>query len=167
MYFSLLANFEWLEIGAGVVQAVGSTVKSVKPGDRVLLSFYSCSKCEQCKDFHPAYCDNFQISNYRGRQGTMKLHGREEGVWDGFFGQSSFSRYSVVSETSLVNVEGLLENDDELKLFAPLGCGFQTGMGAVQYIVDAGPTDVVMVLGLGAVGMGALMVRAFFVPSES
>ncbi|KAE8135285.1 hypothetical protein BDV38DRAFT_252936 [Aspergillus pseudotamarii] len=51
----------------------------------------------------------------------------------------------------------MLRRADELKLFAPLGCGFQTGMGAILNTSNAGPDDIVMILGLGAVGMGALM----------
>jgi hypothetical protein len=46
-----------------------------------------------------------------------------------FFGQSSFAQYSVASERSIVHVRELLHDKDELKLFAPLGCGFQTGIG--------------------------------------
>ncbi|KAJ6094907.1 hypothetical protein N7467_002420 [Penicillium canescens] len=74
-----------------------------------------------------------------------------------FFGQSSFARYSVVSERSIVNVRELLHDQDGLKLFAPLGCGFQTGMGAIYNASNAGSKDTVMILGLGTVGMGALM----------
>jgi Zn-dependent alcohol dehydrogenase len=61
-----------------------------------------------------------------------------------------------------VKVKELLHHDDELKLFSPLGCGFQTGMGAIQNIASAGLDDIVMIQGLGAVGMGALMVRVTF-----
>jgi Zn-dependent alcohol dehydrogenase len=88
----------------------------------------------------------------------MSIHGTGEDVFSKFFGQSSFARHSIVSEASVVNVKDLLHNHDELKLFAPLGCGFQTGMGAILNYSDAGPEGTVMILGLGAVGMGALMV---------
>lgn len=60
-----------------------------------------------------------------------------------------------------MNAKELLHNEEELKTFAPLGCGFQTGMGAIENTTQAGPEDVVLIAGLGAVGMGALMVRAF------
>lgn len=63
-----------------------------------------------------------------------------------------------------MKVKELLHHDDELKLFSPLGCGFQTGMGAIQNITSAGPDDIVMIQGLGAVGMGALMVRIYLPP---
>lgn len=140
------------------MRAVGHTVQSVKIGDRVLLSFYSCSSCARCKDSHPAYCEKFQSDNYPGSQGSIKLHNSGVDLWSKFFGQSSFSHYTVACEESIVNVETLLHHDEELKLFAPLGCGFQTGMGAIQNISNVRPSDTIVILGMGAVGMGALMV---------
>ena len=53
--------------------------------------------------------------------------------------------------------KALIRSEDELKLFAPLGCGMQTGAGALLNIAKAGPDDRVMVLGLGGVGLGAGM----------
>jgi Zn-dependent alcohol dehydrogenase len=88
----------------------------------------------------------------------MSIKGSGEKIWSRFFGQSSFARHSVVSEASVVNVKGIIDDQDELKLFAPLGCGFQTGMGAILNYAAAGLGDAVMILGSGAVGMGSLMV---------
>ncbi|THC92794.1 hypothetical protein EYZ11_007723 [Aspergillus tanneri] len=124
--------------GSGIVRAIGKSVKSVE-------------------DSHPAYCETFAQQNYLGCQGSMTVQKTGEVVWSRFFGQSSFAQVSVVSEASVVNARELLHQAHELDLFAPLGCGFQTGMGAVQNIACAGPNDVVMILGLGAVGLGALM----------
>jgi Zn-dependent alcohol dehydrogenase len=88
----------------------------------------------------------------------MKTKTGDEEVWSQFFGQSSFAQYSTVKEASVVNAKDLIRDISELKLFAPLGCGFQTGSGAILNITQAGPDDVVMITGLGAVGMGALLV---------
>lgn len=114
----------------------------------------------QCQESHPAYCDVFAVENYIGRQQRVSIRqgDKEETPWTRFFAQSSFAQYSVVDQASIVNAKNLLHSQDELKLFAPLGCGFQTGMGAILNTSCAGPADVVMILGLGAVGMGALMV---------
>lgn len=92
----------------------------------------------------------------------MKLQKTGADLWSKFFGQSSFSRYTVVREESIVNVESILHHDDELKLFAPLGCGFQTGMGAIRNIIRPRQSDTIVILGMGAVGMGALMVIPYF-----
>lgn len=149
--------------GAGIIQAVGKNVSKVSAGDKVLLSYYSCSNCAHCKASRPTYCTEFNLENYAGRKWPgMVCKDSGEEAWARFFGQSSFAEYTLAAETSVVNVSGLLQNDEELNLFAPLGCGFQTGMGAVANVASAGPDDVVLVMGMGAVGMAALMVR--FIP---
>lgn len=146
-------------LGAGIARAVGTNVKSVAVGDPILLSFYYCSSCMQCEASHPAYCDSFTSKNYVGQQGSMKINAGDEDLWSQFFGQSSFAQYSVVKKSSVLNAKSLIRDLSELKLFAPLGCGLQTGMGTIMNIAQAGPTDVVLISGMGAVGMGALMVR--------
>lgn len=148
-------------IGAGIVRRIGKNVSDIEVGDPVLLSFYSCSSCWQCKNSHPAYCTSFAQANYVGEQQFVSARDRAELLGSSFFGQSSFAEYTIVKYSSIVKVKELLHHDEELKLFSPLGCGFQTGMGAIQNITSAGPDDIVMIQGLGAVGMGALMVRVY------
>ncbi|KAJ5180128.1 hypothetical protein N7492_003338 [Penicillium capsulatum] len=143
--------------GAGVIQAVGSQVRDIQVGDPVLLSFYSCSACHECQSSHPAYCDEFATGNYPGNIGSMKASDNAEPIWSQFFGQSSFSAHSVVRKSCVVNVKEQIKDIGELKLFASLGCGFQTGMGAVQNLARAVPDDVALIMGMGAVGMGALL----------
>ncbi|KAL5332492.1 chaperonin 10-like protein [Aspergillus crustosus] len=144
--------------GAGIIQSIGKNITTVVPGDKVLLSYYSCSSCPQCEISKPMYCTQFNSENYIGRKSTSitPTESKEE-TWSRFFGQSSFAEYTIAAEASVVKVNELLESDEELNLFAPLGCGFQTGMGAVANVADAGRQDVVMILGMGAVGMAALM----------
>ncbi|KAJ6122078.1 hypothetical protein N7512_004543 [Penicillium capsulatum] len=144
-------------LGAGVIQAVGSQVRDIQVGDPVLLSFYSCSACHECQSSHPAYCDEFATGNYPGNIGSMKASDNAEPIWSQFFGQSSFSAHSVVRKSCVVNVKEQIKDIGELKLFASLGCGFQTGMGAVQNLARAVPDDVALIMGMGAVGMGALL----------
>jgi Zn-dependent alcohol dehydrogenase len=81
----------------------------------------------------------------------------DEGYGGKYFGQSSFASMTACKESSVVNVAGMVKNEEELKKFAPLGCGFQTGAGAVTNIVQAGKKDTVAILGLGGVGLAALM----------
>lgn len=74
-----------------------------------------------------------------------------------FFGQSSFARHTVVSDKSVVSVAGLGLSRDDLRLLAPLGCGLQTGSGTVVNVARAGPDDAVAVVGMGGVGLAAVM----------
>lgn len=70
-----------------------------------------------------------------------------------FFGQSSFSRLSLVDRNCLVKVP----QTTDLKLFAPLACGVQTGTGAVWNALDVQKGNFFIVAGCGAVGMSAVM----------
>ena len=83
--------------------------------------------------------------------------GSQQNIYGKFFGQSSLSSWSIVNEQSVVNVSGLVRSKEELALLAPLGCGIQTGSGAVVHAADASAKDRIVVLGLGGVGLSALM----------
>jgi Zn-dependent alcohol dehydrogenase len=78
-------------------------------------------------------------------------------IYGKFFGQSSFASVSIVREDSIVNVSGLVSSKKDLALLSPLGCGIQTGSGAIINAARAGPNDRVAVIGLGGVGLSAVM----------
>jgi aryl-alcohol dehydrogenase len=142
--------------GAGVVEAVGAAVTSVAPGDRVLLSFTSCGACGNCRDGHPAYCATWLPSNLLGGRrddGTATITRGGQPVGGHFFGQSSFARHAVADERSVVKVAP----DAPLDLLAPLGCGVQTGAGAVWNVLNPRPGATLLVTGAGAVGLSAVM----------
>jgi aryl-alcohol dehydrogenase len=145
--------------GAGVVEEVGSAVRSVAPGDHVLLSFTSCGACANCAAGDPAYCDTFLPRNLLGgkrmdgsatvRRGDADLHAH-------FFGQSSFSTRCLADERSVTKVDP----DVDLASLAPLGCGVQTGAGAVLNVLRPEPGSTLAVFGAGAVGLSAVMAAA-------
>lgn len=142
--------------GAGRVEAIGSEVKGVEVGDPVLLSYTYCGSCDLCTDDIPTYCQKFAEENIACLDKVWKGEQGHE-VGGKFFGQSSFASLSMVDEKSVVNVKGLVDDDEMLKKCSPLGCGLMTGSGAVVNTAAAKPSDVVLVTGLGAVGLGAIM----------
>lgn len=142
--------------GAGYVEKVGPGVTTVQEGDPVLLSYTYCGTCHLCTTDHQVYCDNFNRDNAACSAHIWQTKDGEN-VGGKFFGQSSFAAKSIVSEKSVVNARGLVKGEDELKLFSPLGCGLMTGSGAVVNTAKAKPYDVIVVAGLGAVGIGAVM----------
>ena len=144
--------------GSGIVEEIGSDVTVAKPGDKVLLSFAFCQACRECETGHPAYCKSFAVANYAGGYKYYKSKDDED-VQGAFLGQSSFSSLAITAESSVVNISSIVKDEAELKLFAPLGCGFQTGAGTVIKRCQATPEDVVVVMGLGGVGMAAIMVK--------
>jgi aryl-alcohol dehydrogenase len=137
--------------GAGTVEAVGPGVTLVAPGDHVVLSFDSCGACVNCRSGHPAYCETFMLRNLSGfrADGSTPL-GTEDGeaVAGSWFGQSSFASHSLATERNVVKV------DPDL---GPLGCGLQTGAGAVLVAMQARPGTSIAVFGTGAVGIAAVM----------
>jgi Zn-dependent alcohol dehydrogenase len=140
--------------GAGIVEEIGPGVTTAEVGDPVLLSYTYCSNCDLCGISQHAYCLNWHGLNVVGDK-TLQTAGGEN-LQGKFFGQSSFSGQSIVSEGSVVNVKGTV-NNDELKFLAPLGCGLMTGSGAVINTAKARPFDIIVVTGIGAVGLGAIM----------
>ena len=145
--------------GAGYVRAVGAKIDKFNVGDAVILSYDYCKTCHFCLKGLPAYCKEFyRLNMVDDCEETFKTKDTPPKPISGmFFGQSSFSALSVVSENAAVNVTGLIKDREELKILGPLGCGFQTGAGAVMITGSAGPADVVVVAGIGAVGLGAVM----------
>lgn len=145
--------------GAGVVEAVGSAVTGVAPGDHVVLSFTSCGDCRNCDGGHPAYCAGWLPLNLLGGRradGTSTISRDGEPLGGHFFGQSSFAERALVDERSLVKVD----QDVPLESIAPLGCGVQTGVGAVWNVLKPVTGSTIVVLGAGAVGLSAVMAAA-------
>ncbi len=141
--------------GAGIVEAVGEAVTAVQPGDPVVISFASCGRCRSCQRGEPAYCTAAGLLNFGGTRadGSTALRDDSGPVHGHFFGQSSFATAALVHERSLVRVP----SDVPLEMLGPLGCGLQTGAGAVIDSLKVGAGDTLLVLGAGAVGMAAVM----------
>ena len=131
--------------GAGIVEAVGPGVTGFAVGDKVLLTFDSCGHCRRCTEGHPAYCQDFTTRNYSPVRpdGTTALSLDGTPLTGQFFGQSSFASHAISRVGNTVK----LAPDADLALFAPLGCGVQTGAGAVLRSLGAGPQDVLVVIG--------------------
>ncbi|KAF2076364.1 hypothetical protein CYY_002321 [Polysphondylium violaceum] len=142
--------------GSGVVEQVGSGVDDFKIGDYVVLSFSFCSKCDTCISGHPNVCETFGDVNFLGkipRQVSPYQHNGEK--LNVFFGQSSFSQYCVVRANDAVKVN--VDNEKELSLMGPLGCGIQTGCGTVLNALKPAVGDDILIAGAGGVGIAAVM----------
>ena len=142
--------------GAGVVEAVGSDVTDLSPGDHVVLSFNSCGTCLACGRGELPYCFDFNTHNMAGGRpdgSSAFSDAAGERVGSHFFGQSSFAHHTVVARRSVVEVDP----DLDLSRLGPLGCGIQTGAGAIMNTLDVQPGRSVVVTGVGALGLAAVM----------
>ncbi|MCX4766563.1 NAD(P)-dependent alcohol dehydrogenase [Streptomyces sp. NBC_01275] len=146
--------------GTGTVEAVGGAVTSVAPGDTVVLSFASCGDCPACLTGRPVRCAHWPALNLfggsrldgsptvrgAGRHARAALHGH-------FFGQSSFATLALTAERDVVPVPAGLPP----QVLAPLGCGVQTGVGAVLNVLRPEAGHTLAVYGTGSVGLAAVM----------
>ncbi len=141
--------------GAGVVDAVGEGVTKVAVGDHVLLSFDHCGECANCSSGKPGYCVNFFGANFGGRRadGSSSLSHEGTQISSHFFGQSSFSQFANVPVNSVVKVP----KSAPLEILAPLGCGIQTGAGAVLNSLAPEAGTSIAIFGAGAVGLSGLL----------
>jgi aryl-alcohol dehydrogenase len=141
--------------GAGIVEQVGQSVSKVMPGDRVAMTFRSCGTCDRCEAGHAPYCRSFPALNFTGlRLDGSKAYSSESGFVAGnFFGQSSFGSHALTYERNVVKVP----DDVPLELMGPLGCGVQTGFGAVVRSLSAKKDTSILILGGGSVGLSAVM----------
>ena len=144
------------------MREVGCDVRVADPGDPVLLSFSYCGTCHTCTSGHPSYCIKFNEINFGATLDFAAVNGSKSemetsNIHGGFFRQSSFANVAIVRESCVVNVKGLIEDEHDLKMLAPLGCGVQTGTGTIVNVAAATADDTVAVLGLGGVGLSAIM----------
>ncbi len=140
--------------GCGVIEAVGHGVTGFKQGDRVGFSYGFCGECENCRTGKPYGCDRMVDLNFMGHHfdGTTRLHENGTDIHS-FFGQSAFATYAIVHVHNLIPVP----DDIDLNMVGPLGCGIQTGSGAVLNCIRPEPATSIIVTGCGAVGLSAIM----------
>lgn len=140
---------------AGVVKEVGAGVTRFNVGDHVVLVFVpSCGHCVPCAEGRPALCEPGAAANVAGTlvSGERRLH-VDDGDVHHHLGVSAFADHAVVSETSCVKVDPSL-TFEEAALF---GCAVITGVGAVLNTAKVTPGSRVAVIGLGGVGLNALL----------
>lgn len=145
--------------GAGIVERVGDAVTMVTPGDRVVMSYQACGHCTPCLTGKPAYCARSFPANFGGSRldGTNALHKGSEEIHGHFFGQSSFATHALATERNVVRID---DEEIPLELLGPLGCGLQTGAGAVLNSLKVEAGSSVVVIGTGTVGLAAVMAAA-------
>ena len=142
--------------GSGIVDAVGSEVTTLAPGDHVVLSYNFCGHCDNCVDHNvPMHCRQFVELNLVGARidGSTALTHGDELIRGHFFGQSSWAAHAVANEQNCVKVS----RDLPLELLGPLGCGIQTGAGAVLNTLRPDAGSSIVIFGVGSVGLAALL----------
>ncbi|WP_313191971.1 zinc-dependent alcohol dehydrogenase family protein [Shinella zoogloeoides] len=143
---------------AGTVVEVGAAIRDLKPGDRVVMTFQpSCGHCLPCAEGRAALCIPGAEANGKGvmMAGGVRLHDcRDHHDIHHHCGISGYADHAVVSRHSVVKVDALDVPFTELALF---GCAVQTGVGAIINTCRVQPGQSVAIVGLGGVGLAALL----------
>lgn len=140
---------------SGVVEAVGPGVHDLAPGDHVVMSFVpSCGHCLPCAEGRPALCLPGADANGKGvlLSGERRLVCGEVPV-NHHLGISGFATHAVVSRHSAIRID----RDLPLAEAALFGCAVLTGVGAVVNTCGVRPGQSVAVVGLGGVGLAAVL----------
>jgi S-(hydroxymethyl)glutathione dehydrogenase/alcohol dehydrogenase len=137
--------------GAGVVEAVGSDVTYLKPGDHVIsypMGF--CGHCEFCLSGRPTLCAQEGIGREEGAPSRLRF--KSGGDLLQFVNLSTFAEEMLVHENSLVKIDP----DIPLDRAALVGCGVPTGVGAVIRTAKVPPGANVAVIGCGGIGLNCI-----------
>ena len=141
---------------AGRVEALGAGVTDIAVGDRVVMTFLPrCGDCAGCATEGRMPCERGSAANAAGELlgGGRRLHADELDIHH-HLGVSAFADHAVVSRRSVVPVPA----DVPAEVAALLGCAVLTGGGAVLNAAKPAAGETVMIVGLGGVGMAALLV---------
>ena len=140
---------------AGVVEEVGPFVDDLAKGDPVVCVFVpSCGHCDPCTQGRPALCEPGAAHNGAGDllSGARRLS-RAGAPIHHHCGVSGFAEYATLSRRSVVPVP----RDVPLHIVALMGCAVLTGAGAVFNGGDVKPGGTTAVVGLGGVGLAAVL----------
>jgi alcohol dehydrogenase len=140
---------------AGVVVQTGSDVTRLRTGDHVVAAFVpACRQCGACDSGRPALCEAGNGANGGGTllSGQRRLRLGSEAIHH-HCGISGFAQYAVMAENSLIRVDKSLPLD----VAALFGCAVLTGVGAVLNSAQVTSGQHVAIVGLGGVGMAAVL----------
>ncbi len=140
---------------AGVVVETGAGVDDLEAGDHVIFVFVpSCGHCGPCCEGRPALCEPGALHNTAGEllSGERPFSKNGQPI-NHHVGVSAFAEYTTVSRRSLVKID----REIPLDIAAVFGCAVLTGAGAVINTAAVKPGQRAAVVGLGGVGLAALL----------
>ncbi|HSC79967.1 MAG TPA: Zn-dependent alcohol dehydrogenase [Chitinolyticbacter sp.] len=135
---------------AGIVEQVGSEVRTVKPGDHVVTCLtVFCGCCEHCVTGHLSLCVSPDTKRDKSEEPRLTYAAK---AMPQFVNLSAFAEQMLVHENACVAIR----RDMPMDRAALLGCAVTTGTGAVFNTAKVRPGDTVAVLGCGGIGLAAI-----------
>ncbi|KAL8537181.1 hypothetical protein ACS0TY_012383 [Phlomoides rotata] len=139
--------------GVGVIESVGEEVRNLKVGETVMpLYLGECGECLNCISGRTNLCHKYPLGfNGLHLDGTSRMSNGGERIFH-HFSCSTWSEYAVVEANYAVKVDPRLS----ITHASILCCGFTTGFGSAWKEANVQKGSTVAVIGLGAVGLGAV-----------
>ncbi|MEO1012501.1 MAG: zinc-dependent alcohol dehydrogenase family protein [Bacteroidota bacterium] len=140
---------------AGEIVALGEGVANLRIGDHVVFAFLpSCGHCHYCQTGRAALCEPGAQANVEGKLlgGHRRIH-KDGDYYHHHLGVSGFAEYAVASIDSLVKIDPEIPFD----IAALFGCAVMTGVGAVINTARLKFGESLLVVGLGGVGLSAIL----------
>ena len=120
-----------------------------------MISFPWCGDCGPCRATRISYCERARLLKSSGGRadGSIPMSRNGETVYSCFFQQSSFANFALTPAKDVVKIR----RDAPIEMLGPLGCGLQTGAGAVLNVMQPAVGQSIAVYGIGGVGLAGLM----------
>ena len=141
--------------GAAWVERIGEDVEGLAPGDLVVLAWTApCRACEAVpREANPGLCGTPDGSNHRLRPEDQRLHRPSGEPIGAYSGIGTFGEHQVVAASAAIKVDPRTPPE----IAALIGCAVTTGLGAVRNTARVRAGESVVVIGLGGVGLAAVM----------
>ena len=142
--------------GAGIVEAVGTGVTRVKPGDHILVNWLpACEQCAACLRGQPNLCERLNTTTFAGTlmDGTSRITTLDGMPLKQHLSAATMAEYSVIAEASAIP----FPKDVPFEVAAIIGCAVMTGVGAVTNTSRTPAGSSAAVIGCGGVGLSMIM----------
>ncbi len=138
--------------GAGIVEAAGRGVRSVREGDHVILSWSpACGLCHYCAIGRPVLCERRAARLGTLPDGTTRLRLRGEPLFH-FGTVASHAEYTTIPESCAIPIR----RDVPLETVALIGCSVMTGVGSVLNTARVPAGASMAVFGAGGIGLNVV-----------
>ena len=140
--------------GAAWVEELGEGVSNLESGDLVVLAWTApCGRCEACARGEPWLCSQPDGSGHRLAPELVRLHRRNGEAVGAYSGIGTFGEHQVVAASAAIKIDPRTPPE----IAALIGCAVTTGIGAVRHTANVRAGESVVVMGLGGVGLSAVI----------
>jgi S-(hydroxymethyl)glutathione dehydrogenase/alcohol dehydrogenase len=140
--------------GSAWVESLGEGVAGLEVGDLVVLAWTApCATCSACERGEPWLCATPDGAGHRLSPELQRLHRATGEPIGAYSGIGTFGEHQVVARSAAIKIDPRTPPE----IAALIGCAVTTGIGAVRSTAHVQAGESVTVIGLGGVGLSAVM----------